>query len=367
MIDAVRAGLLLVAVLLAGPLAATAQPTPAIPLDGVTAIVEALKTHDVVALGEGNHGNEQGAAFRAKLYADPRFLAVVNDIVVESGNARHQAMMDRYIAGEDVPEKELRMAWLETTAPNDVWDRPIYADMFRTIREINKTLPKEKRLRVLLGDDWYDSSAGPPKLRADASTVEIIEREVVARKRKALVVYGGMHLLRKPLDTPVPPGETLPFRDGSITSLLEKDGVKVFVIWQFTPSRQAEDLQALQPDAAGWAKGSLAMLKGTVLGEAPFTFYYPKGFGMTVRPSPAGPVRMDLGEAIGGTLQDQVDALLYIGPKADITYSQLPPSLCKDPEYVEFRAMRLGTQKLPGGGSPADDFRKRCELLAKAN
>jgi len=99
----------------------------------------------------GDHGNEQGAAFRAKLFRDPRFQAVVNDIGVESGNGRYQAMMDRYIAGETVPEKELRMAWVETTQPTDVWDSDIYADMFRTIREINQKLPKEKQLRVLLG------------------------------------------------------------------------------------------------------------------------------------------------------------------------------------------------------------------------
>ena len=115
-----------------------------------------------MALGEGDHGNEQGAAFRAKLYRDPRFQAVVNDIVVESGNGRYQAMMDRYIAGETVPEKELRMAWLETTQPTDVWDRDIYADMFRTIREINQKLPKEKQLRVLLGDTPYPSDPANP-------------------------------------------------------------------------------------------------------------------------------------------------------------------------------------------------------------
>jgi len=347
--------------------AAFAQPAPATPVDGVAAIVEAFQTHDIVALGEGNHGNEQGAAFRAKLYADPRFIKVVDDIVVESGNARHQVMMDRYIAGEDVPGKELRMAWMETTAPNDVWDKPIYEELFRTVRDINRTLPEEKQLRVILGDAWYDSSAGPPQMRTDASVVEIIEREVIAKKRKALVVYGGMHLLRKPLDTPVRPGETLPFRDGTITSLLEADGIKVFSIWQFTPSRQAQDLSALQPDADGWAKGSLASLKGTVLGEAPFTFYYPKGFGMTVRPGPDGPVRMDLGEAIGGTLQDQADALLYVGRKAEITYSKVPDSLCLDPEYVEFRASRLATQKLPTGGTPADDFRVKCKAIVDAN
>jgi hypothetical protein len=148
----------------------------------------------IVALGEGDHGNEQGAAFRAKLYRDPRFQAVVNDIVVESGNGRHQAMMDRYIAGDTVPEKELRMAWLETTQRTEVWDRDIYADMFRTIREINQKLPKAKQLRVLLGDTPYTTydPANPaaPTPRTDRFPAELIQREVIAKKRKALVVYG---------------------------------------------------------------------------------------------------------------------------------------------------------------------------------
>ena len=144
----------LLALLLVFPSTGLAQGA-AKALDPIDGIVDAFKTHDVVALGEGDHGNEQGAAFRTKLYRDLRFQAVVNDIVVESGNGRYQAMMDRYIAGETVPEKELRMAWLETTQPNEVWDRDIYSDMFRTIREINQKLPKAKQLRVLLGDTPY--------------------------------------------------------------------------------------------------------------------------------------------------------------------------------------------------------------------
>ena len=151
----------LLVLLFAFPSAGLAQAAK--PLDPVDGIIDAFKTHDVVALGEGDHGNEQGAAFRAKLYRDPRFQAVVNDIVVESGNGRYQAMMDRYIAGEAVPEKELRMAWLETTQPTDVWDSDIYADMFRTIREINQKLPKEKQLRVLLGDTPYPSDPANPR------------------------------------------------------------------------------------------------------------------------------------------------------------------------------------------------------------
>jgi hypothetical protein len=342
------------------PSAGFAQAAAAKPLDPVDGIIDAFKTHDVVALGEGGHGNEQGAAFRARLYRNPRFQAVVNDIVVESGNGRYQAMMDRYIAGETVPEKELRMAWLETTQPTDVWDSDIYADMFRTIREINQKLPKEKQLRVLLGDTPYPSDpANPraPKGRSDTFPAELIQREVIAKKRKALIVYGAMHYLRRM--PPPMPGQPA----GTIVGLLEMSGVKVFSIWTFTGL--GEDLSTLQPGITTWKKPSLTLIKDTPLGAAPFTFYYPKGSGMTRRPGPNGPIMVDLGEAIGGVMQEQFDAVLYLGPTSEITYAGLSKSLCADPEYVEMRAARLSAMRPPGAPttdpSPADDFRRACK------
>jgi hypothetical protein len=334
-------------------------------LDPIDGIVDAFKTHDVVALGEGDHGNEQGAAFRTKLYRDPRFQAVVNDIVVESGNGRYQAMMDRYIAGETVPEKELRMAWLETTQPNEVWDRDIYADMFRTIREINQKLPKAKQLRVLLGDTPY--TYGVPSPRSDRFPAELIQREVIAKQRKALIVYGEMHYLRREAEPPPEAGQPARPPSGTIVSLLEKAGIRVFSVWTFTGL--GAELPTLQPDIATWKKPSLTLIKDTALGTAPFTFYYPKGSGMLMRPGPNGPVPVDLGEAIGGVMQEQFDAVLYLGPKTEITYGKLPKSLCEDPEYVEMRATRLSRMRPKGapttGPSPADDFRLRCKQVVE--
>lgn len=81
----------------------TATPRPAVPIEPIAAIIDAFRTHNVVALGEP-HGNEQGHAFRLALIRDPRFAATVNDIVVECGNARYQDLMDRFIRGEDVPD-----------------------------------------------------------------------------------------------------------------------------------------------------------------------------------------------------------------------------------------------------------------------
>ncbi len=361
--------------LFAFPSAGLAQAAAAKALDPIAGIVDAFQTHDVVALGEGDHGNEQGAAFRAKLYRDPRFQAVVNDIVVESGNGRYQAMMDRYIAGETVPEKELRMAWLETTQPNEVWDCNIYADMFRTIREINQKLPRTKQLRVLLGDTPYTSGPAKPGARmrrSDSFPAELIQQEVIAKKRKALIVYGAMHYLRRqPAEPPPMPGQPVRPPSETIVSLLEKAGVKVFSVWTFTGLGQ--DLADLQPDIATWTKPSLTLIKDTTLGTAPFTFYYPKGSGMMMRPGPNGPVTIDLGEAIGGVMQEQFDAVLYLGPKTEITYCKLPKSLCADPEYVEMRAGRLSAMRPPGapamGPSPAAEaFRMACkEALEEPN
>lgn len=75
------------------------DPRVSDPVDAILGILEAFDTHSVVALGEGDHNNEQGHAFRLSLIRDPRFPTIVNDIVVEFGNARYQDIMDRFVAG----------------------------------------------------------------------------------------------------------------------------------------------------------------------------------------------------------------------------------------------------------------------------
>ena len=80
-----------------------ASRQPAVPLDPITAVLDGFRTHAAVALGEGSHGNEQAHRFRLALIRAPRFSATVNDIVVESGSARYQDVMDRFVRGENVP------------------------------------------------------------------------------------------------------------------------------------------------------------------------------------------------------------------------------------------------------------------------
>ena len=129
----------------------------AVRVDPLTGILDAFRSHQIVALGEGIHGNLQAHAVRLALVRDPRFAAVVNDIVVEFGSARHQTAMDRFVGGDDVPYAELRKAWQDTTTAHRGWDLPICEQFFRAVREANATLPADRRLRVLLGEppiDW---------------------------------------------------------------------------------------------------------------------------------------------------------------------------------------------------------------------
>src|SRR5437762_2074464 len=133
-----------------------ASPRPAARLEPIGAILDAFRSHRLVALGEP-HGNEQAHLFRLSLIRDPRLAAEVNDIVVECGNSRYQELMDRFVRVDDIPAASLRQVLQNTTAANFVWDRPIYEEFFWAVRAVNASLRNPGQLRVLLGDppiDW---------------------------------------------------------------------------------------------------------------------------------------------------------------------------------------------------------------------
>ena len=93
------------------------QPKPAVPLEPLAASLEAFRTHDIVALGEGAHGTEQAHAFRLALIRDARIASAVNDVVVECGNARYQDVMDRFAT-----HTERRVIQSRSVAASTVWN-----------------------------------------------------------------------------------------------------------------------------------------------------------------------------------------------------------------------------------------------------
>src|ERR1019366_6582043 len=124
------------------------------PEDAQTAILAAFDKYAIVA-GMGVTNKDTDDLILA-LIRNPAFAAKVNDIAVECGNALYQPMLDRYIAGEDVPLAAVRPVWRNTTQPSCSFSA-FYEELFPLVRRSNEKLPPERKLRMLACDppvDW---------------------------------------------------------------------------------------------------------------------------------------------------------------------------------------------------------------------
>jgi hypothetical protein len=313
----------------------------AVPVDPIVTIVDAFRSHPLVGLGEP-HRNEQAHRLRVALIRDERFAGVVNDIVVEFGDARYQDVIDRFVSGGQVADNALRQVWENTTQGHTVWDVPIYEAFFRAVREVNASRPRRSQLRVLLGDpptDWdnvrgWDDVARPMADYArDRYPADLIRREVLAKGRRALIIYGDGHLWRH---------AGFP----TLVSLLEQSaGTKLFTIG----SANLADLGAVQPTAASWPAPRIAVVRDTVLGLKEFSHYFPVPPGND--------------ELRSLRLQDQMDAIAYYGPRNTLTTSELSPALCGDPAYMK---MRLGRMLWvpPGAPNLGEQLKQYCARIA---
>ncbi|HEY7189691.1 MAG TPA: hypothetical protein VH436_24205 [Vicinamibacterales bacterium] len=326
-------------------LSGQAQPAPrapAVPVDPVTAIVDAFRSHPIVALGEGAHGNEQAYAFRVSLLHDRRFTDVVNDIVVESGTARYQDAMDRYVRGEDVPDQVMRELRENTVVATPVWDRPIYAEFFTEVRNVNRSLPRDRQVRVLLGDppiDWTSVTTAD-EYRAwlskrDSFPADLIKREVIAKGRHALVVYGDGHFQARSER----PGK-------SLAALLEASGSQLFIIMS-----AFADLTKFQSDAGSWRAPSLVIIGGTPIGAAPYELFF----------GPAPPVDFFRANPL---IENHYDAMLYLGPPSSMTSSPFSYPRCAEPDYAKMRVARMVLSGMPA--NVGDRLTAECAAAASA-
>jgi hypothetical protein len=246
--------------------------------------------------------------------------------------------MDGYVRGESVGDDTLRRVWEDTTNVNPGWERPIYKEFFQAVRAVNAVLPRDRQLRVLLGNppiDW-ETVHTPEDLRSllRAGTpyvFDLIRREVLAKDRRALVIYGDGNFQGR--------GEGL-----GLSGRFELEGVNMWTISSGGGMQRIDlHLHVVQADASMWPVPSLAVLRGTLLGVKEYGFYYP-----------IPPVRAEFWRAM--KLEGQFDALLYLGPVR--TFSELPASLCTDSRYMAMRIQRMLLG--PGGAANAERFKQEC-------
>jgi hypothetical protein len=171
--------------------------------DAHVAVIEEFARVPLVTFGE-EHNNAAHHAFLRSLIEHPAFPGAVDDVVVEFGNARFQRLIDRWIVRlERIPLRRVSRAWLETTQRRWWTPPPIYRRFFQAVRRVNRELPRRQRIRVLLGDPPIDWT----KVRSEQDLdrwigrrvphyVRVVERDVLARGRRALLVAGAAHFLR---------------------------------------------------------------------------------------------------------------------------------------------------------------------------
>ena len=321
----------------APPLSEEAAPADIRPADAVQAILEAFDRCPIVALGE-SHGLEDEREFINRLVGDPRFAAKVQDIVVEFGNAKYQSVINRYLAGTEVSPAELQRVWRDHTCPGP-WTSSAVLKYFAAFRAVNRALPPGQRFRVLLGDppiDWEavrsSQDFGRFLEQRDTHFARVVEEEVLAHGRRALLIIGGLHLLRKDIyareraSVLPPPGRgngfgQLPGRDPSnVVRLLERRHPgKVFVV--LPHDGLGEGSAELEKRFRSWPTPSLALLKGTWLGAVAANQVLPgsKDVKLIVNGKAVEMPKPD--PAFGPRLEEVADALLYLGPGKSLTWA----------------------------------------------
>jgi hypothetical protein len=336
------------AVVLGTALAGQQRP---VPVEPVGAIIDAFRAHRVVAICDP-HGNQQLHDFLLRLVRDPRLPGVANDIIIEGANARYQELVDSFVQGEDVSVKDLRPVWQESTQVQFVVDPPLYTEILPAIRAVNSTLPEARRLRVLLGDppiDWTkitDSNEHWEWIeQRDTFPADLIRREVLAKGRRALLVFGQMHFQRKN-------GAANFTSDGAaatIVSLLEDAGdTRLFTVWW------APDLEKRLPEAATWPVPSLTIVEGTTLGAERIGYDGPRFAVRNGQPDLANPIPKSEWRTLRA--EEQYDALLYLGSR--ITVLNPSRELCSDAAYLQRRQGRLALVK--AGAPVLNDFKRAC-------
>ncbi len=171
------------------------------PGDAERTLLAAFDKYEVIGMSAA-HGNKDLDDFVLHLIRNPAFPSKVNVIAVECGNSLYQRTLDRYIAGDDIPLPEVRKVWRNTTQTMCGLSG-FYEVFFPLVRRINQTLPPENKLRVLACDppiDWSkikspaDYGRGQYLMRRDVSIASVMEKEVLSKHRKALMLFGTAHL-----------------------------------------------------------------------------------------------------------------------------------------------------------------------------
>jgi hypothetical protein len=299
--------------------------------DALSSIFDAVNRYPLVALAE-HHQLQEFHDLLTALLLHPDLPDKLTDVVVEFGNARYQDLADRFILGDEaVANADLERIWREAIGGITEWDAPVYAQVFRTVRAANWMRPPEHRLRVLLGDPPIeverikgvaDTNYVLSFLaQRDAHYAGVVEKEVLAKGRRALLIAGNDHLLRgvHAVQQPDKPNA------GSLLSQHAPGALYVVDSFLLPPGSQTDPrVSRLQQQSADWPRPALATLAGTWLGATT------EAMADNLIHGSAG----DAVDSASARYDAQADAVLWLGPGEALTASRAEPAIYQSGDYA---------------------------------
>lgn len=269
-------------------------------------ILDLFESADVVLLGE-RPWSKLDSDLRNAVVRHPDFAKIVDDVVIEFASALHQDILDTYVLElKPVPAEELRKIWRDTTQPG-TWEPPVYREFIDVVRQANVMTPPEKRVRVVAGDPpiewdkihgWADTAPYRDRI---GHAVEVIGREVIEKKRRALVIYREENLPRG-----------MSGRRGNMTNRLEAahPGSKILVIATVPDASKA--VPELEKSIDISKRPTLVKLSRSSIGLWPAKMIF---------------------ENAKGSLKQMADGLLYMGNLRDRRIRP-PHDAASDTAYV---------------------------------
>jgi len=267
---------------------------------------------------------------------------------------RYQPILDRYIAGVDVPFAEVQHVWRDTTVQQMCGASGFYEQLYPLVRSINQGLPAKHRLRIVAADppiDWskiHSYADLTPFFDRDGSIASVMESEVLAKHRKALMLFGVFHLLHG----------GGPGQGDAVTRYERHYPGRTFVIsdlgYYGTSDEPHTDMKA-----PGGIWPSLLMTRNSRIGSLSLDSFL------------QSPITTDkdcnVTAAFGGessrTVADQVDAFLYLGPQKSLLAEPLPADIALDRAY---RSEWLHRMKLVGPPGPSSLEELDAEIVESA-
>ena len=242
-----------------------AQPAAVSP-ESISPVNDTIKAQlaagKLVALGDV-HGSSYVVAQLIDFLQHEANWQQVDDIAVEFGNARYQALADRFIVqGDDIAMAEVRHIWRDTLYFM-AWQYDVYEQLVLTLRQLNQT--RHHKVRLVLAEpalDWRTLTAAGWQQQVAAREQgysDLIAREIIGQNRSGILLFGTFHFIRQPVTL----ANGKPFR--SVAAMLNTTYPnKLYTLWP----RMAND--GVAPIAEQQAPYVITLAQAP-FGELPFS------------------------------------------------------------------------------------------------